>query len=118
MQGWIIANFEQIASGILVVALPVLAALGIINGKRRREREDAPDSLAIAGAVIDNRKADELIASIGKLGDVLVKVEGEIAGNTKAIVENSRIGLKLHRDIEELRRETRDLTLQMVAHKR
>ncbi len=102
-----------IAFGISLAIIFGLAYLGERQGKR------APQPIAdgaqrVLGAVIDNKKADELIAAFNK-------VAGELADNTEVWKEltqtlraNTAAAISLGGDITDARTDVRELGREIV----
>jgi hypothetical protein len=89
--------------------------MGLLQGIRALTPPDATEGTGrILGAVIDSKKADELIAAFGK-------VASELADNTEATKEtgnamraNTAAAISMGGDITDARTDIRELTREIV----
>lgn len=83
---------ERVAQGIVGIIIGLGIFLGRISG-RRAKPEPEPKQVELAGAVIDNRKAQELQASIAVLAEALkenTQASRDTAAGIAAIIGDVR----------------------------
>ncbi len=91
---WAAVNWEAFANGLLIVVVGLLSALGLRGGKKAADKPK-DETMQVLGAVIDNRKADELVRSI--------------KDQTEAIKRNTETLRDMNRNMDETQRDMRDL---------
>lgn len=99
-------DLNAVANGILVVIVGLLSWLGIKKGRDAKEEDSTPASrhVELAGAVIDNHKADQLIDAVNH--------------NTHALRETSGIFEDIREELREVRNDIRALTMELVRGRR
>ena len=96
--------FERIANALLAVCSGLALVLGAIWGKKRSAPAAEPGRMEIAGALIDGKQANALQASI--------------EANTAAIKQSTEVTRRALDGMDDMQRDMRDLTREMVRNAR
>jgi hypothetical protein len=92
---------------LFAVSLAIIVGLAWLGERMGRKAPPATDSARILGAVIDSKKADELIAAVGRLSTAT-------DNNTKAIEASTAAAESVEAEIREARTDVRELTREIV----
>lgn len=94
-------KFDDVANGILIIIVGILSYLGIQKGSGSSKKEEHEvKHVELAGAVIDNRKADEIIQALHR--------------NTEALHRNGQLAEKIRENLEETNQELRSMVLEII----
>lgn len=96
---WSTLNFENLANGLLAVIIGLLSWLGFKGGRKDKSGDGKTENMELAGAVIDNKKADQLIEAFEDLGEA-------IKANSDAL---RRMHDRVGEEMSETRAHMRDL---------
>ena len=94
---WSTINFDNLANGLLAVIIGLLSWVGFKGGQKGKS--NSSENLELAGAIIDNKKADELIAAFEDHIELLKE-------NTNAL---RRLHDRVGEEMSETRSHMRDL---------
>lgn len=102
-------KLDDVANGILIIIVGLLSWLGINRGRRAKAEEDAPATkpMEIAGALIDSRKADQLI-------DALDRHSNELERNTEALSRHGKMIGEAAENLREVNFEIRSMTKEII----
>jgi ABC-type transporter Mla subunit MlaD len=92
---------------LFVVCLAIIVGLAWLGERMGRKAPPATDNARILGAVIDGKKADEMIAAFGRLST-------RLAENTKALEANTASVASAEREIDEARTDIRELNREIA----
>lgn len=103
-------KLDDVANGILIVIIGLLSWLGINRGRKAaKAEEEAPATkpMEIAGALIDSRKAEQLIEAIDRNTEARDR-------NTEALKHHERMIEQAAEDLREVNSEIRRLTTEII----
>lgn len=94
-------KLDDVANGILVIIVGLLSYLGIRGGRKAKADDEAPAKpLEIAGALIDSRKADQLIDALDR--------------NTEAMNRHGKQLDDVGENVREAGHEIRSMTKEII----
>lgn len=127
MPEWSPISFDNVASGLWVVIALLLSAIGVRRGIHMGEgipsRDHPPPDVEVAGALIDNKRVDVLIAALGGAELAMVDLRRAIERHTlvmeahalgmaegkRALDKNSEQAREVQEEAERLSRDMREL---------
>jgi hypothetical protein len=92
---------------LFVVCLAIIVGLAWFGERMGKRAPPTTDNARILGAVIDGKKADELIAAVGRLSTAT-------NNNTKAMQENTAASESVESEMRDARTDIRELTREIV----
>ncbi|HEV7291041.1 MAG TPA: hypothetical protein VGN79_01880 [Devosia sp.] len=100
--------FALVVFGATLAVIFAVRHLSILQGQKSAPTADKEGGGGrILGAVINSKKADELIAAVGRLGT-------RLAENTRALDANTTAVSSAEREIDEARTDIRELNREIA----
>jgi hypothetical protein len=103
-------KLDDVANGILIVIIGLLSWLGINRGRKAKADDELPSAtkpMEIAGALIDSRKADQLIEALDRHSQ-------ELDRNTEAIARHGKMISEAADNLREVNFEIRSMTKEII----
>ena len=117
MFNWGPINFQDFANGALIIVIGLVSALGIRGGTKAAKKtaaEPETETLALAGAVIDSKKADELVNAFKANTLAVKRLEGTLDRHTAAVVRHGNQMDALRDDTVDLKAGINTLTNEVI----
>lgn len=87
------ASLENVANGIVIIIVGLLSWLGINRGRKTKEKEEAPRQVELAGAVIDGKRADQIIEALDR-NTAALRIHAEAVFEVRAVVREAKNELR------------------------
>ena len=106
-------KLDDIANGILIVIIGLLSWLGINRGRKAKAEDEVPSAsrpMEIAGALIDSRKADQLIEALDRNTEARER-------NTEALRHHGKLMAEAGESLREVNFEIRSMIKEIIRMK-
>lgn len=112
---WSTISAADFANGVLFIIGAVIAALGGLFGLKQKRKDAGDEPLELAGAVIDQKQAETIVATAGANTEALEENTEALEKNTEAIEQSRRETVHA---LESLNREVQNLRQEIIVFRR